>query len=117
MVIRNRDRQTPFITKDGSTIISLLDYVNAPVENQSLAEAFIPAGSSTRRHFHRRSEEFYYILSGIGLMEMDGETREVGRGDAILIPCGAWHEIRAQEDLVFLCCCAPPYQHGDTFFE
>ena len=40
-------------------------------------------------------------------------------GDAILIPAGAWHEIRADADgeLRFLCCCAPPYSDEDTFFE
>jgi len=50
-------------------------------------------------------------------MEIDGETREVGAGDAILIPAGAWHQITATERLRFLCCCAPPYRHEDTFFE
>ena len=117
MEIRNRSEQKPFTTKDGSQITSLLDLANAPVKNQSLAEAFIPAGGSTQRHYHRDSEELYYITGGAGLMEMDGETREVGPGDAILIPAGAWHEITASENLVFLCCCAPPYRHEDTFFE
>jgi mannose-6-phosphate isomerase-like protein (cupin superfamily) len=40
-------------------------------------------------------------------------------GDAIAIPPGAWHELRAGGDrpLRILCCCAPPYRHEDTFFE
>jgi len=117
MEIRNRNDQEPFTTKDGSTITSLLDLSNAPVKNQSLAEAFIPAGGSTQRHYHRDSEEFYHISSGTGLMEIDGETRELVPGDAILIPPGAWHEIKATTDLVFLCCCAPPYRNEDTYFE
>jgi mannose-6-phosphate isomerase-like protein (cupin superfamily) len=117
MEIRNRENQKPFTTKDGSTIRSLLDVSNAPVANQSLAEATLPAGSFTDRHYHRASEEFYYVLAGRGLMEIDGGEREVGPGDAILIPAGAWHQIRAIEPLQFLCCCAPPYAHEDTFFE
>lgn len=117
MEIRNIAAQTPFTTKDGSTITSLLDSANAPVKHQSLAEARIPAGGSTQRHYHKDSEEFYYISEGAGVMEIDGETREVGVGDAILIPAGAWHEIKAIADLVFLCCCAPPYRHEDTYFE
>ncbi len=99
MIIRKHSEQTPFTTKDGSTITSLLDSANAPVKNQSLAEARIPSGGSTQRHYHRDSEEFYYISSGSGLMEIDGESREIGVGDAILIPPGAWHGITATTDL------------------
>jgi len=112
MEVRALEQQPPFTTKDGSTIRSILDAANAPVANQSLAEARLPAGGATERHWHRRSEEFYFILEGRGEMEIDGETREVGVGDAILIPPGAWHRIRAEEPLRFLCCCAPPYEIG-----
>ena len=108
--------QKPFTTKDGSTIRSILDRTNAPVEKQSLAEAQVPAGTSTQRHYHRIAEEFYFILAGTGAMEIDGATRTVGPGDAILIPPGAWHTIAARETLRFLCCCAPPYAHDDTYF-
>ncbi|MFZ9937551.1 MAG: cupin domain-containing protein [Luteolibacter sp.] len=116
MEIRNIRDQSPFTTKDGSTIRSILDRANAPVANQSLAEATLPAGAVTDRHYHKASEEFYFLLDGHGEMEIDGETRHVGPGDAILIPPGAWHQIRAIEPLHFLCCCAPPYSHDDTFF-
>ena len=116
MEVRHIDAQPPFTTKDGSTIRSILDRANAPVANQSLAEATLPAGAATDRHYHKSSEEFYFLLEGRGTMEIDGETREVAPGDAILIPPGAWHQIRAIEPLRFLCCCAPPYAHDDTFF-
>jgi len=116
MEIRHRNTQAPFTTKDGSTIRSLLDLSNAPVARHSLAEATLPAGAATDRHYHQLSEEFYYLLAGCGVMEIDGDEREVGPGDAILIPAGAWHQIRALVPLRFLCCCAPPYAHEDTFF-
>lgn len=117
MTIQNLSSQKPFTTKDGSTIRSLLDRTNAPVQNQSLAEARVPAATATERHYHRLAEEIYYLLSGTGTMEIDGVTRDVGPGDAILIPPGAWHQITAATDLTFLCCCAPPYDHADTYFE
>lgn len=117
MEIRQYSEQQPFTTKDGSTIRSLLDLDNAPVRNQSLAEACLPAAGATERHYHKESEELYYILEGQGRIEIDGESRDVIPGDAILIPPGAWHQITAVEPLKFLCCCAPPYQHGDTYFD
>ena len=58
------------------------------------------------------------MLAGRAVMELDGEERTIDPGDAVLIPPGAWHEIRAgDEEVRFLCCCAPPYRHDDTFFE
>jgi mannose-6-phosphate isomerase-like protein (cupin superfamily) len=102
----------PFTTKDGSTI---REYVHSPV--QSLAEAILVPGQSTRRHFHALSEEIYLLISGGGTMELDGEIREVAAGDAVLIPPGTWHELLAGPDGVrLLCCCVPPYSHDDTFF-
>jgi mannose-6-phosphate isomerase-like protein (cupin superfamily) len=117
MTIRHLAEQTAFTTKDGSMIRSILDRANAPVRNQSLAEAQVPAGGATQRHWHRLAEEFYFILEGSGEMEIDGERRVVGPGDGVLIPPGAWHTITATTALRFLCCCAPPYAHEDTYFE
>ena len=119
MTIRQINAQTAFTTKDGSTIRSILDRANAPVQLQSLAEATLAPGGGTKRHYHKISEEFYFLLEGTGLMEIDGLTQTVGPGDAILIPPGAWHQITANGPgaLRFLCCCAPPYDHGDTYFE
>lgn len=118
--IRNLDRDAePFTTADGSTIRELLNVIHPPTRNQSLAEATLHAGAATVRHYHRVAEEIYFILEGGGLMEIDGVVRPVGPGDAILIPPGARHEITAGADapLRFLCACAPPYRHEDTYFD
>lgn len=117
MIVQNLGKQKSFTTKDGSSIRSILDRTNAPVQNQSLAEAALPVGARTQRHYHKLSEEFYFILEGAGEMEIDGARQTAGPGDAILIPPGAWHEITATTPLRFLCCCAPPYSHEDTYFE
>jgi mannose-6-phosphate isomerase-like protein (cupin superfamily) len=102
----------PFTTKDGSTIRELHH-----TDEQSLAEATLEPGQATERHYHARTEEIYFLLEGEGEMEVDGERRLVGPGEAVLIPAGAWHQIRAETPLRFLCCCAPPYSHEDTFFD
>ena len=108
-----------FITADGSTIRELLGLPTGGVANQSLAEATLAPGQATERHYHRESEEIYFVLSGSGSMELDGEHAPVGPGDAVAIAPGAWHQITAtgSEPLRFLCCCAPPYAHEDTYFE
>lgn len=108
----------PFTTKDGSTIRELLGLPTSPlIRNQSLAGATLGPTQATERHYHREAEEIYYLTHGGGLMEVDGVEREVGVGDAILIPPGAWHQLTAGADGArLLCCCAPPYRHDDTFF-
>jgi mannose-6-phosphate isomerase-like protein (cupin superfamily) len=104
----------PFTTKDGSTIRELHH-----TSTQSLAEASLEPGQATQRHYHGRSEEIYLVTKGSGTLEVDGETRRVRPGDAILIPPGAWHTLENEgtSELAILCTCAPPYSHEDTFFE
>jgi mannose-6-phosphate isomerase-like protein (cupin superfamily) len=118
VIVRSLDQAEPFTTADGSTIRELLGLPTAPVRNQSLAEAALEAGQATERHYHAESEEIYYVVEGSGEMELDGERRPVAVGDAVLIPPGARHQIRADAGgLRFLCCCAPAYRHDDTFFD
>ncbi len=117
MNVRSRADAEPFTTADGSTIRVLLDADAGGAANQSLAEAVVEPGRATERHYHAETEELYVLLAGSGEIEVDGERRAVRPGDAILIPPKAWHQIRAgDEELRFLCCCAPPYAHEDTYF-
>ena len=117
MIVRSLAEAEAFTTADGSTIRELLGLPTAPVRNQSLAEATLEPGQATERHYHAETEENYYLVEGSGEMELDGDRRPVSPGDAILIPPGAWHELRAGTDGVrLLCCCVPPYSHDDTYF-
>ena len=68
------------------------------MRNQSLAEATLAPGQATERHYHAESEEIYYVVEGSGEMELDGERRPIAVGDAVLIPPGARHQIRADAD-------------------
>jgi mannose-6-phosphate isomerase-like protein (cupin superfamily) len=103
-----------FVTKDGSTIREL-----HRTEVQSLAEATLEPDEATQRHYHRATEETYFVLKGSGRMEVDGDSKMIRPGDAVLIPAGAWHtlENNGNSELRFLCFCTPPYSHEDTFFE
>ncbi len=116
MDVINLDDAPPFTTKDGSEIRELLAHRNSVIRNQSLAEARIQPGQSTQEHYHRITEEIYYITHGQGRMRIGTETRDVKVGDAIAIPPGERHKIwnTGTETLRLLCCCAPAYEHDDT---
>jgi len=116
MDIQNLNQVASFTTKDGSEIRELLAHRNSCICNQSLAEARVSPGATTTLHYHPRTEEIYYILSGQGQMRIGEETRGVGPGDAIAIAPGQAHQITntGSTVLTFLCCCAPGYEHDDT---
>ena len=103
-----------FTTKDGSEIRELHH-----TAQQSLAEATLEPDQATQRHYHRRSEEIYFVLKGQGKMEVDGATGYMKPGDSVLIPAGAWHQLEnnGTSELRIFCMCPPPYSHDDTFFE
>lgn len=116
MDIKNLESVPAFITKDGSEIRELLAHRNSCIRNQSLAEARLEPGAATQEHYHRVTEEIYYITHGQGRMRIEAEMREVKVGDAIAIPPGKKHKIwnTGAETLRLLCCCAPGYEHEDT---
>ena len=117
MDIVNVNVAPPFITKDGSEIRELLAYRNSAIRQQSLAEARLPVGTSTQEHYHARTEEIYFITAGAGRLRIEDETHDVQTGDAIAIPPGKKHKLwnTGAETLKLLCCCAPCYEHSDTF--
>jgi mannose-6-phosphate isomerase-like protein (cupin superfamily) len=116
MDVVNLAEAEPFTTMDGSEIRELLAHRNSGIRNQSLAEARVAPGATTAAHYHPNTEEIYYILAGTGRMWIDDEERDVKAGDAIAIPPGKVHRITnvGSDALVFLCCCAPGYEHSDT---
>jgi mannose-6-phosphate isomerase-like protein (cupin superfamily) len=104
------------ITKDGSEIRELMHPLQHGNRAQSLAEAIVPAGQTTRLHRHASSEELYHITRGRGQMTL-GDTRfDVATGDSVCIPPGTPHCIAntGSGPLHILCCCSPAYAHDDT---
>ena len=47
-----------------------------------------PGAVSVKYHFHSKQEEFYHIMSGSGLLRMNGEEIQVKAGDFVFAPAG-----------------------------
>ena len=116
VIVTNRDKIAPYLTKDGSEIRELLHPDHHPVRHQSLAEALVLPGQKTQLHRHRASEELYFILQGTGGMTLGLENFQVQAQDTVLIPPDTPHciENTGTEPLRILCCCAPAYSHQET---
>lgn len=105
----------PYITKDGSLIRELMHPLHHNTIQQSLAEAEIPAGTTTFLHKHHETQELYHITEGHGTMILGDERFSVSKGDTVHIAAGTPHAIMAHDVTVkVLCCCSPAYSHEDT---
>ncbi|MCT7579144.1 cupin domain-containing protein [Aliarcobacter butzleri] len=80
----------------------------------SVIQERVPHGCSEVRHYHERSEQFFYVLSGIATMEVDGNIYQMTAGSGIHVPAGIPHQLsnHQTDDLVFLVVSTPP-SHGD----
>jgi mannose-6-phosphate isomerase-like protein (cupin superfamily) len=116
MHVSHLDAAEAFVTLDGSTIRELAGRVSLPTDNQSLAEATVPAGGATAEHYHVVSEELYFFTAGSGRLRVGDEYRDVRAGECVVIPPGAIHKLTntGDEPLRLLCCCAPAYSDDDT---
>ena len=67
----------------------------------------LPAGSIVATHPHQGEDEVFFIISGSGVMVVDGEERVVGPGSAVLTLSGSAHGIRNEsaEELRFFVAC------------
>jgi quercetin dioxygenase-like cupin family protein len=57
----------------------------------------VAGGGHVEPHSHP-THEFYYVMSGRGIMEIEGDVREIGQGDLVHIPPDKIHTLRPVSD-------------------
>lgn len=99
------------------TAIELINSKSSGATKVSLAKLIISPGQESRRHYHKETEEIYFITSGSGYVVINEEKYEVGPGDAIFLPIGSHHQIfnTSKSELIFLCADAPVFNTRDVF--
>jgi chromate reductase len=86
----------------------------APLHKLDVAYASVTPGATSPPHFHRRTEEVYFIIEGDGVMIIDGVAMPIRPGDSIRIPTYTVHSIRAGNGGVkFIVATSPPYSIDD----
>jgi mannose-6-phosphate isomerase-like protein (cupin superfamily) len=80
----------------------------------SVIQGRMPAGTAEVRHFHRHAQQFFYMLAGEAVMEVDGRSLVLTAGDGIWIPAGTPHQMKNEsgDEVHFLVISQPP-SHGD----
>lgn len=118
-IVRISDVDGPFRGELGEEIYEM---IGRPPEiggtsNHSFVHVVIPSGKSSPAHFHRRSEETYYGLSGRAVMQVGDNRFTVEPGTAVLIMPGEIHQIwnESEADFEFLAVSAPAWVPDDTY--
>ena len=85
--------------------------------HQGVAHVVVPVGQAIPSHYHKRSEESYYILRGTALMTVDGERVVLVAGQAILLMPGEIHDLACagEEDVELIGISAPPFDPQDMY--
>ena len=105
------DPAQEYFTPERCYILELSN--SADDEALSIARARVKPGVTTAFHKVLDTAERYVILSGEGLVELEGRDAETVRvGDVVLIPPGAEQRITNSGDcdLIFLALCTPRFR-------
>jgi mannose-6-phosphate isomerase-like protein (cupin superfamily) len=102
----------------GEAIRELAGLARGNSRRLSLAEVTIGPGAGSLEHYHRHTEEVYYLLKGQAQLTVGDETRMVGAGDTIVIPPGTRHKIVnvGEGELIMLAVCAPAWRPEDSVY-
>jgi mannose-6-phosphate isomerase-like protein (cupin superfamily) len=60
----------------------------------TVIEEFMPPGAAEIRHYHEKAQQFFYILTGEVMMEVEGQTMLIHAGSGIHVLPGRRHQIR-----------------------
>jgi mannose-6-phosphate isomerase-like protein (cupin superfamily) len=69
------------------------------------------------RHYHRETAEVYYILEGIGKIELNGVWHELCPGVVIHIEPGTRHRVVSKDGIKTIVIAIPPFQPSDEHFD
>jgi mannose-6-phosphate isomerase-like protein (cupin superfamily) len=87
----------------GGQTVAYSFFKNAPDLKLVFRKRALKPGSAIGYH-EQAEDEIYYVLSGRGVMTLNGKSFEVGAGDAILTRPGSSHGLKqaGADDLVIL---------------
>ena len=108
--IKQKNIKEEFYTLEKCYVTELSNTPEDP--DVSIARARVAPGVTTRRHRLKGITERYFIISGIGLVDVGKlPPQEVTAGDIVLIPpmCRQRITNTGVDDLVFLAICSPRF--------
>lgn len=83
-------------------------------DDLSVIRERVPPGAAEVRHRHARSRQFFFVLDGRALLEVDGVCHRLDAGMGLHVAPGVAHQFRneSRSDVHFLVV-SSPRSHGD----
>jgi mannose-6-phosphate isomerase-like protein (cupin superfamily) len=83
-------------------------------DDLSIITERVSPGANEKRHYHVRSRQFFYILTGTATIEVDGVRHSLRANQGIEIPPGVAHQFwnESSSEVTFLVI-SMPKAHGD----
>lgn len=80
----------------------------------SVIQERVPPGSAEVLHYHASSEQFFFVLSGEAILEVNGVKYKLCRQQGLHVAAGIPHQLsnESSNDLSFIVTSTPP-SHGD----
>ena len=83
-------------------------------DDLSVIEECMPPGTSEQRHRHERSRQFFYVLDGEAMLELDGVVHVLRRGEGLHVAPGVAHRMHnGSRAVVRFLVISAPKSHGD----
>ena len=71
--------------------------------------------NSTKKHYHKKLTEVYYVLKGAIDIELDGKVEHLKKGEMVMIFPNtnhkAWKKSKSDAEILVICC--PPWAEED----
>jgi len=67
------------------------------------AEIHLVEIHDAKLHYHKRTDEFYYVVDGEGTMVLDDETVPLRRGVVVYVPRGVKHKAIGRMTVLVVC--------------
>src|SRR5206468_3128092 len=94
---------------DSTRILTVADGAPCSLHVTSIRDA--------TRHYHRDTTEVYYILSGTGQIELNGDWVHLEPGTVVWIEPGTRHRLVSADGVTTIVFALPAFNPADEFFD
>ena len=106
----------PIIARDAALVYELLSSRERLELGIGLAFGILPPRKKATLHYHEKSEEVYYIVSGQGRLSLGDSSYDIQKGNVVSVPTKTIHGLEntaTNKKLEVLCLSSPPYTDED----